>query len=220
MANQRKTAFAGALGLFVVAGVVLLVSLLLLELLLWFNGIEGWLALAMIVAFFAVIFFLYNKFKPNTLKEIQIPIDGKTLPQAALENVGYDALGAFASPDEMPGFVKMVLAMFITAPRAVEAGRRTLKQVKALEEFDHESCGRILKAVFKASRRIEFGKIVDKFGSKMDMQSVLPQLLLIDGVLLHKREPAGIEAAPSLTEEFEAWRKSNPVKSDDEDYDD
>ena len=162
---------------------------------------------------------LFQLIKPNYLKDVDIPLDGgqQFLPREKLHAVGYNALGAFNAPDEAPWIVRVAMVVLFTEGRCVEAARQTWKQVQALEDFDAENCGRILKAVFKASRRIEFAKITDKFGDRMPMEKVIPQLLLVDGVLLHKRTPVGIEASPSLTEEFASWQEKRPAVDDDED---
>lgn len=190
--------------------VVLFFQFWLLYFLIWgvsmsAGGLSHWPRI-----FFALIgtglLFVGNKFSStDDLDEMNLSIGPRrSIPGEKLREVGFGALSAFSSFEDSPALVKFVTMPLFMGPRIIAAGLGMLKQGKALQEFDPNECGRVLNSLIRAGKRISFEQFGEKF-SDMDLENILPKLMLLDGVILMKSSPIGLTVAPSLLDEFSEW---------------
>lgn len=199
--------------------VALFVQFLMMSLLIWgvslsFGGLSFWPCVFLGLIGTGLLF-AGNKFSStDDLDEIQGQIGSdRIISGEQLRAVGYGALSAFSSFEDAPAIVKFVTTPLFMGPRIIMAGAGMLKQGKALKEFDHIACGRVLNSLIRAGKRIPFEQFGEKFGD-MNLETILPQLMLLDGVILLKSTPIGLTTGPGLVEEFNEWHEKR-IDADD-----
>ena len=147
-----------------------------------------------------------NKFSStDDLDELKLKLErNRFISGDHLRAAGYGALSAFSSFEDAPGLVKFVTTPLFMGPRIIVAGLGMIRQGTALKDFDHRACGRVLTSMIRAGKRVSFEQFGDKF-SELDLETIVPQLMLLDGVILLKSEPVGLTIGPDLIEEFNTW---------------
>ena len=169
--------------------------------------------------FFALVgtglLFAGNKFaSTDDLDRLKLKLERNRLISGdQLRSVGYGALSAFSSFEDAPGLVKFVTTPLFMGPRIIVAALGMLRQGKALKDYDHQACGRVLNSMIRAGKRVSFEQFGDKF-SELNLERIVPQLMLLDGVILLQSEPVGLTIGPDLVEEFNDWLEKR-ADSDD-----
>jgi hypothetical protein len=152
------------------------------------------------------LLFLGNKFaSTDELDALQLKLEpNRFISSVQLRSVGYGALSAFSSFENAPGLVKFVTIPLFMGPRIIMAAVGMIRQGMALKDFDHLACGRVLNSIIRAGKRVSFEQLGEKF-SELDLERIVPQLMLLDGVILLKSEPIGLTIGPDMIEEFHTW---------------
>lgn len=144
----------------------------------------------------------------RTLDHIEIDISPQhTLHVGVARAAGYGWALAFAGPKTFVSTMKMMLTLLYSGPRCFTEAWHLYRRTMALKTMDTAACGQVLSLLLKEGRRVPFTVIARKF-TAVDLERVLLQLQLIDGVVVLQSAPAGLAVAPKLVEEIVDWRES------------
>jgi hypothetical protein len=118
---------------------------------------------------------------------------------------GSPILNLAAGPKTAHSFVKVISATVLLGPGLVVTSWRMLVRAKRLFLLDTAACAKPIAAVLKAGRKVPLADLADKH-SHVEWERVLPQLCLIDGVVILRSEPVGVAITDGLRETIAEWR--------------
>lgn len=209
-ASQGKSSFLAGIGLFALGSLATLfqfgvICLLIKIVAISFGGLSFWPVVLLGIIFTALLFVGNQLSSSNALNNLTVSLgSNRSISTEQLREVGYGALDAFTSFEDAAPIVKFVMLPLFMGPRVIAAALGMIRQSKALQEYDPESSGRVLNSLIRAGKKIEFAQIGAKF-EKLNLEKIVPQLMLLDGVDILKTPPAGLTIAPSLVDEFSEW---------------
>lgn len=102
-------------------------------------------------------------------------------------------------------FVRFVTTLMLLAPRLFAVGRRMWDRSRRMKRLDVHAVAAGLDALMQSGKRVDIGELVQDFPNN-DPQRFIGDLTAIDGVVLLASDPPGLTLAPSVAEDFEAWK--------------
>jgi hypothetical protein len=121
---------------------------------------------------------------------------------------GSPFLNLAAGPKTAHSFVKVISATVLLGPGLVVTSWRLLVRAKRLFLLDTAACAKPIAAVLKAGRKVPLDDLADKH-PHIDWEQVLPQLCLIDGVVILRSEPVGVAITDGLRDTIGVWRAAH-----------
>lgn len=101
------------------------------------------------------------------------------------------------APDSAHTFVKMITSLLFTAPRLVMAGVRRIRRANRLKGLEIDGCAAVLSLLLERGQRVSLTDIAAAL-PELPMETVFPQLGLVEGVLFLKAGQPGLSLSSDL----------------------
>ena len=125
---------------------------------------------------------------------------------------GSSFMNLAAGPQTAHSFVKVISVTLLLGPGLVVTSVRLVIRALQLTKLDTDSCAKLIAAVLKAGHKVPLEDLAEKH-PHVDWEEILPQLCLIDGVVILRSEPVGVVLTDGLRETIAEWREK---REDDE----
>lgn len=119
---------------------------------------------------------------------------------------------AFGSMDSDQLWYEKMLSVLSMPQRLWSAAWFAWKRTEELRQLNTESCAAIIRHLFRESERVE----IDELATKLSLPSparAIREVSLIDGVMLLTRKTSGLNLAPRLVDELNAWLTQDAKQS-------
>ena len=160
---------------------------------------------------FLILLFIANLFSDREhLENLDFETGGSARVTIAVgRKLGLGSMAAiFAGPKNVQSVIKIVSTIILSGPRLITLAWRFLLKAKRLKTMKTGSCAKIISLLIKQQTRISLSELYDQ-NSEIDLQTVIPQLQDIDGVVFLLEEPPGLSVAPRLLQDFQEWKTEN-----------
>jgi hypothetical protein len=210
------TIYAGAAALAMFGALVAgLVSLGFVWFVLWVGPfwVGGWIALLLALVAVTGLFLLQRRYDGDHTEPVKVDAGTRgriTLRLSRLTGNSWLMFLDRPSGDLHPA-VRFVLNLFLLAPRLFALGRQMWRRSQRVKTLDLEGVAAALDALMQAGNRVAIGDLIQEFPDR-DPQRLLGDLTSLDGVILLSSEPPGLTLAPSVAEDYEAWKKETRKK--------
>ncbi|HEX6984098.1 MAG TPA: hypothetical protein VF170_01920 [Planctomycetaceae bacterium] len=180
-----------------------------------------WRSLVVLLAFGVVagLFVLQRQVDGDDLEPVKVDAGPRGVVALRLSRLTGNSWLMFLdnpSADFNP-VIRFGLNVLLLAPRLARLSGRMWSLSRRMRSMDVGTVGAGLDAMMQSGGRIPIGDLLQEFPSA-DPQRFLSDLTAVDGVILLSSSPPGLTIAPSLTEEFEAWKKDARRKRRTEGY--
>lgn len=110
------------------------------------------------------------------------------------------------NPDSVQTFIRTVLAIVFSGPKAISAGLAMLEKIKRLKTMDVDGCTLVLLLLLSRNSRIPYTEIKTRI-PKLDTLTVFGQLEDIDGILFLDSDPPGLSLSEALRNEISIFKR-------------
>jgi hypothetical protein len=153
-----------------------------------------------------LLFVAYGTANWQHLDNLQFESRGRLWSARMAGNItGSSFMNLAAGPQTAHSFVKIISVTLLLGPGLVVTCGRLLVRALRLTRLDTESCAKLIAAVLKAARKVPLEELAEKH-PQVDWERILPQLCLIDGVVILRSEPVGVVITDGLRETIAEWR--------------
>lgn len=171
-------------------------------------GLGMWIALAIAVAVIAGLFLAERKLDGEETEPIEVDAGTRGRIRLRLSRLTgnswlmyLDRMGG-----DMNAVARVVTNITLLGPRLITLGRLLWRRSKRLKAFDVRTTAAGLDSLMQSGGRVPIGDLLQEF-PQVDPQRFVSELTTLDGVILLSSEPPALTLAPSLTEEYEAWKR-------------
>ncbi len=121
---------------------------------------------------------------------------------------------AFGSMDSDQFWYEKLLGFLCMPQRLCSAAWFAWKRTEELKQVNHESCAAIIRHLYREAERVEIEELTTKLSLANPIRAIR-EVSMIDGVMLLTRQTTGLNLAPRLVDELNAWLKqdSTPVEA-------
>lgn len=120
---------------------------------------------------------------------------------------------AFGSMDSDQFWYEKLLGLLCMPQRLWSAAWFAWQRVDELGKLNNESCAAIIRHLFREAERVEIDELATKLSLPNPIRAIR-EVSLIDGVMLLTRKTAGLNLAPRLVDELNAWLKQDTTVSE------
>jgi hypothetical protein len=208
--QQTLLGLAGAVASLLCGIVVLFITYWLVLMLMWLffdwlapssqsKTMATWIVMGL-------LFVAYGTANWQHLDNLQFESRGRLCSARVAGNItGSSFMNLAAGPQTAHSFVKIISVTLLLGPGLVVTCGRLLVRTLRLARLDTDACARLIAAVLKAGRKVPLEELAGKHPN-VDWERVLPQLCLIDGVVILRSEPVGVVVTDGLREAIAEWR--------------
>ncbi|MFM7057266.1 MAG: hypothetical protein ACKO2P_10130 [Planctomycetota bacterium] len=115
---------------------------------------------------------------------------------------------AFGSMDSDQFWYEKLLGFLCMPQRLFSAAWFAWKRAEELKQLNTESCAAMIRHLYREAERVEIDELATKL-SLADPVRAIREVSLIDGVMLLTRKTTGLNLAPRLVDELNAWLKQD-----------
>jgi hypothetical protein len=120
---------------------------------------------------------------------------------------------AFGSMDSDQFWYEKLLGLLCMPQRLWSAAWFAWQRVDELGKLNNESCAAIIRHLFREAERVEIEELATKLSLPNPIRAIR-EVSLIDGVMLLTRKTTGLNLAPRLVDELNAWLKQDTTVSE------
>ncbi len=110
-------------------------------------------------------------------------------------------------------FVRMLATLLLSGPRLLVLAWDLVQRGRRLKELDVAACTKVLSILLKRQSRVSMKDLLNEV-PQATLQTALPQLGDVDGVVFLSTAPIGLTLAPRFQKDFEEWRKAATATAD------
>lgn len=172
-------------------------------------GLGRWIAAAVALAIVAGLFLLQRKYSGDHTEPVAVdagPRGRVTLRLSRLTGNSWLMFLDRPGGGDLNPVIRVATSLAMLAPRLFAVGRLMWGRSRQMKRLDVHAVAAGLDVLMQAGKRVDIGDLLQEFPNS-DPQRFVSDLTAVDGVVLLASDPPGLTLAPSVAEDYEAWKK-------------
>jgi hypothetical protein len=212
--HQSMLSVLGAIGALLLGFVVLAVTYFVLQGILYFLTVSFGMSLrtAGVVVPIGTWILLALLFVANWLADrehlenLQFESRGRLLTaRVAAFGFGSPFLALAAGPKTAHSFVKVISTITLAGPGLIGTSWQLVRRAVRLQRLDREAIAAVIATSLKSGAKVLLGEVADRH-PEVDWERTVPELSMIDGVVLLHGPPAAVTLTDGFRERMTEWR--------------
>lgn len=208
--HQTLLGIAGAIAALIGGIVVLIITYGVLRGILFFLGVSFGISLSYAsgIAWFilALLFVAYLFADFEHLEDLQFESRGRLITaRLVARGFGSPWLGLMAGPKSAHSFVKVISMLALAGPGLLATSWQLVRRAWRLQQSNREATAWVIATSLRSGAKVELASAADQHPDA-NWERVIPELCLIDGVVLLQGPPAAVTLTDGFRERIAEWR--------------